>query len=570
MPPAPTLAAAPPPPAAGPATLWERVQRPSVLLRLAFALTLLAYLPTVTYDFVYDDHLQVAMNLWLTSGDGLKHIFTEQSWGFAEIELPARYYRPLYLVWLWAIRKLSDGAPGWFHLAAILSHIGVSWLAFLLARRLLRDERAAAFAALVFALHPAKVEAIAWIAGASEIVHAACFFAMFLAYLRWRDGAGSRWLALSAFCFGGALLAKETAVIGPGLIVVHWWMTARHGAGERGLSRPARLIAPYVVVGVAYWLVRLRVLGSAADLGAPLSLLKTAYTIPLAFCWYLKHLVWPVHLSLFYPEMIVRRPELARFFGPSAILLLIAVAYWRWARRSSEMKFMGAWFVATLLPAAGAILLLQPHDRYLYLPSFAFAVVLGRLESALKPRHALAAVLAFAVAAPATIAVEERHWDDDRRLFTRAVAIAPDVPEAAELLAGTYSGRDELPTAMKILRDAHERMPQDAALTYALAMVYRSAGDSRRAEALFRRTLQLSPEATVRGRALFQLGMIAQGGARYEEAESYFRQALAVSPHAPGFHRALAGALQAQGKRAEAEAEMAKEAATRRARGGYR
>ena len=540
--------------------LCEAIARPDVLLRLALFLTLIVYLRTVAYDFVYDDHLQVALNPWISSWSGLKHIFTQHSWAFADAEIPARFYRPLYLLWLWMIRMSTDGAPGWFHLAAILSHLGVTCLAYLLARRLLRDDRTAAIAALLFALHPTKVEAVAWIAGATEIIHAGFFLGMFLAYFRWREDRRWHWLAVSAACFAGALLAKETAVVGAILLVFYDWIAPRVQSEDRNLTRTAALASPYLVVGAAYALIRLHVLGRTADLNGNLSWIKSVYTVPLAFCWYLKQLIWPFRLSLLYPEMIVRRPELIRFAGCIVLLIVVAVIYWAWARRSPEMKFLLFWLAATLLPVVGAILLLQEHDRYLYLPSFAFAVIVAKLLSKFRPHYAVAAGLCLALVFAGTTFVEEQYWETDLQIFTRATEIAPDLPKSWELLAHAYSDQGDDENALKILRNAYNRSPKNARLAYALAEAYDSRNNRDAAETFFYRTLELcGDDHFTCGNSLYELGIIRHKQHRYSEAESFYRQAIAIAPDAKGFHYSLSNVLRAEGKTAEAVEELARE-----------
>lgn len=536
--------------------IWERLLCPGVLLRIAFVLTFLAYLRTVTYDFVFDDHLQVAMNPWIVSWGGLKYIFTMQSWAFVDFETPARFYRPLYLAWLWAVRMVSDGAPGWFHLAELLSHLGVTWLAYLLARRLLRNDRAAAIAALLFALHPTKIESVAWVAGATEVVHAAFFFGLFVAYFRWREEPKLRWMAVSVACFGAAVLAKETALLAPALLLAYEWMAAERGSRQRSVAHLLRLAVPFAVVGVVYWVARMKVLGTMADLSGDLSLTKTFYTVPLAFCWYLKQLAWPFHLSLFYPEMIVRNPEAMRFFGASVVLLLVAATLGWAARRSSEMKFLGLWLLATLVPVVGGILVLQPHDRYLYLPSFAFAVMLAALISKLNHKAAVIAVVALALSYATATFIDEKIWEDDRHLFTRAVEVAPDLPHVWELLAGTYSGMGDIPSGLKILEEGDRRIPNSIPITYSLAVTYYNIPDYDRASEYFRRAIALNPGRRIEGLSCYQLGMIAHVQGRDAEAEPLLRRAIQLTPKAAGFHRALANVLTAEGKSAEASEHM--------------
>ncbi|HKU28626.1 MAG TPA: glycosyltransferase family 39 protein, partial [Candidatus Sulfotelmatobacter sp.] len=464
---------------------------------------------------------------------------------------PARYYRPLFLVWLWMVRMFAGVAPGWFHLAAILSHLCVVCLVFVLARRLLREDRAAVIAALLFALHPTKIEAVAWISGAGEVVHATFFLGMILAYLRWCEEPRLRWLFLSVACFAAALLAKETAIVGPVLILFYEYIRLK--SLKQDLTRITRLAALFGGVVVLYTALRMHVMGGAADLNGTLSWTKTAYTVPFAFCWYLKHMFWPFGLSVFYPKMIVNGPDVLRFAGAGLLLALIIIAYWMWAKHSSEMKFVGVWFVATLLPVIAAILLLQPHDRYLYLPSFAFCVIIAKLLSGLRPQLQLTTAIALALVFAVSTVDQERYWETDRQLFTRATEIAPELPKTWELLALTYSDT-ERQRALDILSTAYSRTPNDARLAYILAETYYSQGrggaaEISQAETFFRRALELcGNDRFTRAGSLYGLATIANKQHQYAKAESLLRQAIAVTPNDKGLHRSLAAVLQAEGK----------------------
>ena len=227
-------------------------------------------------------------------------------------------------------------------LAGLFLHLGVVYLAYLTARRLMGNERLAAIAALLFALHPSKVESVAWVAGLTEVLLAVFFFGTVLAYLRWvQDNHADRWLLVSAACFAGAIFSKETAVLAPVLILAHYWML---GAWKGRWSEAAKLMAPYVAVGAAYWIVRLGVMHGMAQLSGRLSASKTIFTMPLAFWWYIAHTVWPFSLSLYYPEMIVRTPSVTGFVLPLLGLVVLTAAFARVARGSATARLMGLWF----------------------------------------------------------------------------------------------------------------------------------------------------------------------------------------------------------------------------------
>src|SRR5678816_714642 len=139
--------------------------------------------------------------------------FTEHLWAF---RYPVgSYYRPIFLVWLTFNHWLFGLNPVGYHLTGILLHVGVTLLVFLLVRRLTRDQATAAIASLVFGLHPAHIEAVAWISGATESLLAVLFLGSFLCYIRYREDEGGRlsWLTAALVLAVLTVLAKEQGVM---------------------------------------------------------------------------------------------------------------------------------------------------------------------------------------------------------------------------------------------------------------------------------------------------------------------------------------------------------------------
>ena len=530
--------------------------QPAVLLRLTFLLTLAVYLRTLTFDWVFDDHLQVTMNPWLTSWGSLKQIFTLHSWAFTDYEVPAKFYRPLYLVWLLVNNQLFHGVPGWFHLAGVFLHLGAVYLAYLTARRLVNDTRTAAIAALLFALHPSKAESVAWVAGLTEVLLAVFFFGTVLAYLRWvqEPQPQKRWLVISADCFAGALFSKETAVLAPVLIATHYWL-----AGRRRIGDFATLLAPYVGVGVFYWIIRLSVMHGVAQLSGRLSLIKTLFTMPDAFWWYILHTVWPFGLSLYYPEMIVRNASFTDFILPAIGLITLAALYaWR-ARSSANAKLMGIWFVLTILPPVGAVLLLQPHDRYLYLPSFAFSVMVATRIGALNAKLRAAAVIILALSFAIGTFVASGYWEDDLHVFERALVKAPDNMSVRSLLGGLLVDNGQKDRAFTIMLDGYHKHPDSVNLSFAIAQLYQNEDEHSEARKFYEHTLSLDADQRVKALCYLGMGTMSMAEKNLSAAEIQYRKAIELSPGSAGFHQSLGTVLRAQGKRTEAEEEFEKE-----------
>ena len=185
---------------------------------LILTATLVVYLGTLQFEFVYDDLGQIVTNPLVHSWSYLPVYFRANVW--AQSFVVGNYYRPIFMVWLLLNYTVFGLQPFFWHLTTVGLHVTATWLVFVLVERLTRDRRAAGIAALVFGLHPVHLEAVAWVSGLTEPLLAVFCIPAFLAYLNYRERERSpRWLAISLLLYTVALFTKETAVILPALIV---------------------------------------------------------------------------------------------------------------------------------------------------------------------------------------------------------------------------------------------------------------------------------------------------------------------------------------------------------------
>src|SRR5690349_17865714 len=138
------------------------------VIAMVFALTFAAYAPTLRYQFVHDDRGQIVENPAVHSWAAVPTYFTAQVWAGVMPEEVGNYYRPLFLMWL-RINNVIFGNHAWgWHLTTVLAHILATLLVYLLACRLGVGREVSLAAALLFGLHPAHIEAVAWISGVTE------------------------------------------------------------------------------------------------------------------------------------------------------------------------------------------------------------------------------------------------------------------------------------------------------------------------------------------------------------------------------------------------------------------
>lgn len=538
--------------------------REPVLLRFALFLTIACYLPTLRFDFVYDDHFLLAVNPWMESWRWVPVMFHKSFWGFLPIPRITDYYRPLVMLFLAAVRHLLGPAPGWFHLAVAGVHVLATYLTYRLARELLQDGVTAALAAAIFGLHPTKVESAAWISGVSDSLCVVFLLASVIAYLKWKS-AGKRggWLWISLLMLLLALFSKEAAVLAPVLIGIYELSTAE-GPGWRRMKIALRCALPFVCVTAAFWTVRwiaLRGLAGASGYEVPIG--PTIWTAPKVFLWYLGKQLWPGALSVQYPLLLVPQFSVRQFFFPLAIAAAMSLGLWRMVWRRPAGLFLFSWFLLTLAPVVLFAVPLQVHDRYCYLPSVAtsigaaYAIVAFRRDSAAlaRPRAIVVALLILAMAA-ATLNYE-RYWDNDVALFERAVALAPDNPDGYSGLILAHNLVSDTRGARSVAQLWVSRMPRRWNAWYALGVALSDQKDYVEARAAFANALRNARSKKGAVVPLIGLGEVSMALHNEAEAELCYRQAIAIAPNVAALHTYLAMVLQQRGKTAEAQQERA-------------
>jgi len=553
-----------------PVSLREWLLRPEVMVRLALTVVFLTYVRTVLFDFVFDDHLLILMNPWMESWRSVPHVLTHDLWGFQNFHAAKIYYRPLSLLWLMAIEKLTGGAPGWFHLMSVALLLVVTLEAYVLTRKLLGDWKVAVLAALLFALHPTKVSSVAWISGsASDSLSGVFFFATLLAYLKWRETHRTRWIGWSVAALVVAVLAKETAVLAPVLMAVHWWMNEENP--WRKMKEFAAILVPNGAVVCGYLLVRHWVLGSTLS-KIPAQWGMMLWTLPTVCWWYVKHLTWPVGLSVYYQRVGVARPTVGNFVLPGVVLVVLAGGILWLCRKSKAALFLYVWFWATLAPVLIMSIVVQLADRYLYLAEYAVAVGVAYTvihggekwitAGWLRTGTAIALVTLCVVG----VTKESKYWDDDIALFQEACKVVPMMEQPRLQLAYLYSDQGNLGGAIQELKESEKINPNSVRVWETEGTIYYEHRNFSAARKAFLRAMEVPDVYRAKAASAFNLGLLDLGEKKYKPAETWLRLAIAMEPQSTGLHKTLAIVLRNEGRMQEATEEDAIEAKIQKSR----
>jgi tetratricopeptide (TPR) repeat protein len=561
--------------------------------------TFLSYSATLALGFVFDDHVLIVTNDSIRSWRYFSSYFASHIWSFRYPHLLANYYRPLFLTWLRLNDALFGLHPAGWHLTSVLAHVAATYLVYRLGLRLMRDGWVAGAAGVLFGLHPVHAEAVAEISSIQEPLSTFFILGAMLTFCRSREpGCMVRGITASLAFTAAALLSKETGMVLPILVSGFAWIYGTTSGkkvapveGRVPLLERLRFALgasiPYWIVILLYVLVRIRTLKGFAHVITPLSLSREFLTIPSVLLFYLRLLVWPAGLSCYYDTPYVAAPSWHDFVLPAMLVAAVAIAlavwYWRTSRLAPEeaktIEFACFWMLLTLLPVLNFRFFPEgeiAHDRYVYLPSVGFALLVAialRQAMALaarsfnRPIVALLAGAAFCAAMGYATARQSLFWSDDLTLNYRAHEIAPHNVSATTSLAAALAQRGMDGQAMALYQQALAIQPQFWRANVNLAYLYYAHGDYPEAARFFTRACAADPTD---GDQFLYLGMALLRMGRINEAEKAVRAALLARPQGKNYHLGLGMVLRQEGRlaevRQEIEAELAEDGQNPQAR----
>jgi Flp pilus assembly protein TadD len=526
---------------------WRRDVAIGATLVAAIALV---YAPVATYAFVdFDDPQYVSENVHVRDGLTVSGV----SWAFTNCDEaiwdPATWLSHQLDAQLFGVRGTVLGLPasGWHHLTNVALHALAALLVYAALRSATSAPWRSAFVAGLFALHPLRVESVAWVAERKDVLSGAFGFAALLAYVQWtrRPTRGRYALGLALLACG--LLAKPMLVTWPFvLLLVDFWPL------ERPIER-RRLVEklPHFALAAAVAVVTLFAERSAMKLTTDTSIATRTANALVSYAAYLGDTFWPSGLAVFHPFRASRSPLAV---ASSAALLVVTSGACLLARRRLRFLAFGAcWFLGTLVPAIGLVQvgLHARADRFTYVPSVGLLVALVWLagECASRWPRARPFVVGLGVAAlvasAAASARQVRTWRDSETLFRHACEVTDDNAMAHGALGKALAKKDRLQEAMAEFDQALRIDPERADAHESRGETLARLGDFDAAIAEFRTTVRLDPRDSI---AFNRLGCALLVRGACDEAEKALRESLRLDPSDAKVHHNL-GSLLARARR---------------------
>lgn len=482
--------------------------------------------------------------------------------------------------------QLYGANAGGHHLTNVLLHAANAMLLFLLLRMMTGCLWRSAFVASVFAIHPLRVESVAWVTERKDVLSGLFFLLTLVCYVKavhgdkWRAAGESKpavgiascntchwspfyWLALVCFTLG--LMSKSMLVSLPFvLLMLDYWPLNRFSPSSSGIPAARQNFrfnllmekTPFIVLSAVSCAVTV-----LTQKDAMLALHNLAFPWRLgnalvAYVDYLWQTIWPVGLAVLYPHPENHLSIMKACLSGLLLVIITAgvMAVWR---KWPSLSVGWFWFLGMLVPVIGLLQVGEQAraDRYTYLPQIGLMIMaawgtVGICGSRRYCRVILGLAAAAVFAALMVVArVQTGYWKDSFSLWTHTLAVTSANPSAHSGLGMALADQGKLPEAIQEYEEAIRLKPDLPVAHYNLGVALASQGKLDEAIQHYQRAIQIRPDYP---EALNNLGNALGEAGRLPEAVQQFERALQARPDFAEAHFDLGVALARQDKLDEA------------------
>ncbi len=538
----------------------QRWRVPAVCLVLA-AITLAVFGQTTGFEFINYDDFTFYENTQVAGGPSLKSL----AWVFTHAD-GRFFYHPLTMLSFMGDYQLHGLRAGGYHFTNVALHTASAILLFLILRQMTGALWRSAFVAAVFAIHPLRVESVAWVAERKDVLSAFFFMLTLGAYARYvrKPNSLARYLMVAAV-FVLALLSKPSVVTLPFvLLLLDYWPLHRFE-----LSGP---VDPPKYFGIPRRLIleKIPLLALAAGACAINVLVTRGFIVPAVqvsmpsrignalvyYTIYLRQMIWPEGLAVVYPYPPNGLPSWEMALAGVLLGGLSAVA-WGGRRRRPWLLIGWLWYLGMLVPMIGIVQAgaFPLADRYTYLPQIGiYMAVTWLVAEWWVSRVALGGLMAVVLATLMVCAwIQTGYWQDSETLWSRTLACTTSNYVAHIHLGIALEQKGMLDEAVDHYHEALKINPDKVPAHNNIANFLGQKGGVDEAISHYQKALQIDPNFA---EGHCNLGIVLQEKGRVDEAISQYQDALRIKPDYEVAHYNLASALLQKGRVDEAIAQF--------------
>ncbi len=552
-------------------------------------LCLIVYGQTIFFGFItYDDPEYTYANEYIRNGlsfEGLRWavsldtITTNSNW------------IPLTFLSLMIDAELFGNQAAGYHLTNVVLHVGNSLLLFFVFCRMTGRPTESAIVAYLFAVHPLHVESVAWVTERKDVLSTFFGFVTLLYYVRWVQTRLRRNYVVALATFLLSLLAKQTLVTLPFLLLLldFWPLRRFTGNPAAGTTLPPEANMPEgsedIIVtdnrattrGTDWSVVAGRLLEKVPFLILSLLFSATVYfaqqdamdsmdgvsgtsriaNAGIAVVLYVKRTVWPAGLGIHYPHPAenVSLEAACLCWLLIAVVSIVAVLQ---VRRRPWLAVGWFWFLGTLVPVIGLVQIgdQQMADRYMYVPQtgLALAIVWTVWSHASTNRWPARRVkqlwmtVVFALSCSAIL--QTALWRDSRVLYEHTLEHTQNNAKVLHLMATLLSERGQWEDSAMYFERAFGHDSRNPTLAANFGATLARAGRHEEARRMLLRAIELQPDHV---NARTDLASLEEMCGNLDAALEHVRAASLLDSDSPDLNVWIARLLMQQGEFSQAE-----------------
>jgi len=392
------------------------------------ALILIVFGRVLSHEFInLDDLVYISQNRFVNKGLSMEGV----AWAFTHFA--QANWHPLTWITHMLDCQLFGLRAGAHAFMNVVIHAASSVLLYVAIKRMTSWRWGSAAVAALFALHPLRVESVAWVSERKDVLSGLCFMLLVLAYIRYVRSPSPASYVLLMILFAAGLMAKPMLVTVPFvLLLLDFWPLERLDL-ENARMRLPRLVReklPLLALSAASSVITVmaqRAGGAVSTLEA-LGFGQRLQNAAASYVRYLGKIFWPVDLAIIYPMEEVGPLFVA---GAALVILVLSATTLFFLRRRPYLAVGWFWFLGMLVPVIGIVQVgtQSMADRYTYLPSIGISIAVVFLAREIvasweTPRRLAAATgIVVLIALSGTTVVQAGYWRDSVVLFRHALEV---------------------------------------------------------------------------------------------------------------------------------------------------
>jgi protein O-mannosyl-transferase len=459
------------------------------------ATTWLVFGQTVRFPFVnFDDPDYVYLNPHINGGLTARGLV----WAFTHVPAPDWY--PLTTISHMVDSQLYGLNAGGAHFTNVLLHGVTVILLFLVLRAMTGMVWRSAFVAVLFAIHPLRVESVAWVVERKDVLSGLFFMLTIGAYLSYARRRSIARYVIVAILFACGLMSKPMLVVTPLVLLLLDYWPLREFSQQLSIQRLILEKIPLFALSAGSCFATLAgQTGKVVDM-EPLPLVWRISNALISYVVYIWQMIWPARLGVFYPHPENRLPL---WEVGASIALLIAISAAAFIMRKSRPYIIVGWlwYLIMLVPVIGVVQInLQAHaDRYTYLPQIGLYLIAvwGTADLSVgwpRRREILTVAAALVMAALALTAWRQTtYWRDSESLWTHTIAVTSNNDFAHASFADLLLREGRINESIDHSKEALRIRPNNSDAHNNLALALINRGDVDGALTHFKKSLEIQP-----------------------------------------------------------------------------